>query len=138
MSGFIVPDLPVDEGEEWTALCAERELASIYLAAPGTESLRLERVAEASTGFVYCVSTYGVTGARESLSADSSGLVAAVRPLTDTPLLVGVGISTPEHASQAARFADGVIVGSALVRRLLEGDRRGALAVATAFRSALP
>jgi len=137
VSGFIVPDLPVDEGGEWTSLCAERELASIYLAAPGTEAPRLERVAEASTGFVYCVSTYGVTGARESLSDDARGLVESLRPLTRRPLLVGVGISTPEHAIQAGGFADGVIVGSALVRRLLEGDRQGALDAAAGFRSAL-
>lgn len=137
VSGFIVPDLPVDEGEEWTELCAERELASIYLAAPGTETPRLERVAGVSTGFVYCVSTYGVTGERETLSDDSRDLVESLRPLTHRPLLVGVGISTPAHAIQAGRFADGVIVGSALVRRLLKGDRQGALDAAAGFRSAL-
>lgn len=136
-AGFIVPDLPVDEGDEWTGLCAERQLASVYLAAPGTGPSRLERVAEASTGFVYCVSTYGVTGTRKSLSGDSKELVEALRPMTARPLVIGVGISTPEHAREAADFADGVIVGSALVKRLLEGDRRGTLDAAAEFREAL-
>jgi len=137
VSGFIVPDLPVDEGEDWTAKCAEEGLASIYLAAPGTDQSRLEKVAGSSSGFVYCVSTYGVTGQREALSETSGELVAALRPLTDRPLLVGVGISTPDQAKQAASFSDGVIVGSALVRRLVEGDRRGALDAARGFRAVL-
>ena len=118
-------------------MCASEGLASIYLAAPGTDRQRLEEVAGSSSGFVYCVSTYGVTGQRESLSETSGELVAALRPLTDRPLLVGVGISTPDQAEQAASFSDGVIVGSALVRRLIEGDRQGALDAARGFRAAL-
>ena len=137
VSGFIVPDLPVDEGKDWTAMCASEGLASVYLAAPGTDRQRLEKVAASSSGFVYCVSTYGVTGQRESLSETSGQLVAALRPLTERPLLVGVGISTPGQAEQAGSFSDGVIVGSALVRPLVEGDRQGALDAARSFRSAL-
>lgn len=137
VAGFIVPDLPVDEGETWSAMCADAEQASIYLAAPGTDAARLELVAASSTGFVYCVSSYGVTGQRESLSGTSRDLVEALRPLSQRPLLVGVGISTPEQAEEAASFSDGVIVGSALVRRLVDGDRQGALDAARAFRAAL-
>ena len=136
-AGFIVPDLPVDEGGDWTALCAESGLASVYLAAPGTSEERLAQVVDSSTGFVYCVSTYGVTGQRVSLADSSRQLVEALRLLTARPLLVGVGISTAEQAAEAATFADGVIVGSALVAPLLEGDRRGALAAARSFRAAL-
>ena len=137
VAGFIVPDLPVDEGEFWSARCADAGLASVYLAAPGTGTSRLTQVADASTGFVYCVSTYGVTGQRASLSETSRELVEALRPLSERPLLVGVGISTPKQARQAASFSDGVIVGSALVRRLVDGDRQGAVDAARAFRGVL-
>jgi tryptophan synthase alpha chain len=78
-----------------------------------------------------------VTGVRESLSSTAEDLVAALRPMTDLPLLIGVGIATPEHAAQAVRFADGVAVGSALMARLLEADRDGTLALAAEFRRAL-
>lgn len=136
-AGFIVPDLPADEGAWWSAACAEAGLASVFLAAPGTPESRLALVAERSSGFVYCVSTYGVTGARDTLAATGRELVASLRPVTDLPLLIGVGVSTPDHAREARTFADGVIVGSALVRRLLAGERDGALADAEAFRTAL-
>jgi tryptophan synthase alpha chain len=86
---------------------------------------------------VYCVATYGVTGARDELSGTAEELVGALRPLTDRPLLVGVGIGTPEQAAAACGFADGVIVGSALVGRLVEGDRVGALSLAGEFRRAI-
>ncbi len=138
VAGVIVPDLPVDEAEEWAGLCDEKGIASIFLAAPGTSTERLREVSERSRGFVYCVATYGVTGARDELSSTAEELVGALRPLTDRPLLVGVGIGTPEQAATACGFADGVIVGSALVGRLVEGDRGGALALAGAFRRALP
>lgn len=138
VAGFIVPDLPVDEAGEWAALCAERGVATVFLAAPGTMQERLRRVAEASRGFVYCVATYGVTGERERLAGTAEEVVGALRLLTDLPLLVGVGIGTPEQAAQACGFADGVIVGSALVRALVERDRDAALELAAAFRRAIP
>lgn len=138
VAGAIVPDLPVDEAEEWAALCEKEGVASVFLAAPGTTQQRLREVAERSRGFVYCVATYGVTGAREELAGTAEELVGALRPLTDRPLLVGVGIGTPEQAASACGFADGVIVGSALVRLLVEGYRDGALALAEGFRRAIP
>lgn len=138
VAGFIVPDLPVDEAGEWAALCTERGVAPVFLAAPGTTQERLRRVAEASRGFVYCVATYGVTGERSELSGTAREVVEALRPLTDRPLLVGVGIGSPEQAAEACGFADGVIVGSALVRALIERDRDAALALAAAFRRAIP
>ena len=136
--GTIVPDLPVDEAEGWITRCEARGIAPVFLAAPGSAPERLRTIAAAARGFVYCVATYGVTGERAQLSGTAEEVVGALRPLTDAPLLVGVGIGTPAHAAQACGFADGVIVGSALVRRLLEGDRRGALELAVAFRSAVP
>lgn len=136
--GVIVPDLPVDEAAEWSSVCSEVGIDTVFLAAPGEPSQRLAQIADASTGFVYCVSTYGVTGAREDLAPTAAGLVSALRPLTDRPLLVGVGITTPAHAAQASGFADGAIVGSALVKKLMAGDRDGCLRLARDFRSAIP
>jgi tryptophan synthase alpha chain len=137
VSGIIVPDLPVDEAEEWTARCAERAVAPVFLAAPGSSEERLRRIANASRGFVYCVSTYGVTGERERLAGTAREVVAALRPLTDRPLLVGVGIGSPGQAADACRFADGVIVGSAIVRHLVAGERDRAVELAAAYRSAV-
>jgi tryptophan synthase alpha chain len=136
--GVIVPDLPVDEADGWRERCLARGIAPVFLAAPGSSPDRLRRIASAARGFVYCVSTYGVTGERETLAGTAEEVVRALRPLTDVPLLVGVGIGTPEQAALACGFADGAIVGSALVRRLLEGDREGALGLARAFRAAVP
>ncbi len=136
--GCIVPDLPVDEASDWTERCAARNVASVFLAAPGSTPERLRAIADASRGFVYCVATYGVTGARDRLEGTAREVVEALRPLTDTPLLVGVGIGSPEQAALACDFADGVIVGSALMARLVDGDREGAVALAQEFRSAIP
>ncbi len=135
--GAIVPDLPVDEADEWVALAGRAGVDAVLLAAPGSTDERLRAIASSSHGFVYCVATYGVTGARERLSATAAHLVERIRPLTDVPLLVGVGIGTPDQAAEACRFADGVIVGSALVGHLVDGDRAGALSAAERFRAAI-
>jgi tryptophan synthase alpha chain len=137
VAGVIVPDLPVDEARDVGRACREAGLASVLLAAPGSSIERLRSISEAARGFVYCVATYGVTGEREALAGTAEELVASLRPLTDIPLLVGVGIGTPEQAAQACRFADGVIVGSALVRHLVAGERDAALRLASAFRCAV-
>jgi len=135
--GAIVPDLPVDEASEWTSACAEASVAPVFLAAPGSSEQRLRAIGEASRGFVYCVATYGVTGERERLAGTAAELVGRLRPLTDRPLLVGVGIAEPSQAAQACAFADGAVVGSALVRLLLEADAPAALRLAGAFRAAI-
>ena len=137
VSGVIVPDLPVDEADGWRDACAGSGVEPILLAAPGSSSERLAEIATASRGFVYCVATYGVTGERDRLSETATELVGRLRPLTRLPLLVGVGIGTPEQASAACAFADGVVVGSALVRLLSAGDRDGAMGLAAAFRAAV-
>ena len=138
VSGVIVPDLPVDEAESFGVACAAREIDAVLLAAPGAARQRLEAIAARARGFVYCVATYGVTGAREELGSNAEGLVGALRAMTDLPLLVGVGIGTPGQASMASAFADGVIVGSALMAKLVDGDREGMLELARDFREALP
>jgi tryptophan synthase alpha chain len=136
VAGAIVPDLPVDEAEPLEELAAKRDIDVVLLAAPGTTDGRIRRIATESRGFVYCVATYGVTGARAALSGTARDVVRALRPHTDLPLLVGVGIATPEHAAEACGFADGVIVGSALMARMLDGDADGAVALASSFRDA--
>lgn len=136
VSGAIVPDLPVDEAGPWLERCRAQDLASVFLAAPNTSQARLQRIADASRGFVYCVSSFGVTGARGTLAGSAERVVGAIRPLTERALLVGVGISSPEQASAACVFADGVVVGTALVEPLLDGDREGCLARARSFRAA--
>jgi tryptophan synthase alpha chain len=136
--GAIVPDLPVDEAGDWLTRAGRAGVDAALLAAPGSSPGRLRSIATASHGFVYCVATYGVTGVRDALAETAEELVDAVRPLTDVPLLVGVGIGTPEQARQACGFADGVIVGSALVRHLVGGDRDAAISAAEEFRAAIP
>jgi tryptophan synthase alpha chain len=138
VAGVIVPDLPVDEAEGVAAACRSAGVAPVCLAAPGTTAERLRAIAGIAGGFVYCVATYGVTGEREALSGTAAEIVEALRPLTDLPLLVGVGIGTPDQAAEACRFADGVVVGSALMRHLLRRDRAGALGLAAVFREAVP
>jgi tryptophan synthase alpha chain len=137
VSGAIVPDLPVDEAGALEPLASSRGLDLVLLAAPGTSDERYAAIALSSHGFVYCVATYGVTGARSELASTARQVVDALRPHTDLPLLVGVGIGTPDQARAACAFADGAIVGSALMARLVEGDRAGALALAGAFRAAI-
>ena len=138
VGGIIVPDLPVDESADLVDEAAERGVDAVLLAAPGTSRARLAEVGRRSRGFVYCVATYGVTGARESLGDTARAVVEALRPHTDLPLLVGVGIGAPEQAREACRFADGVVVGSALMAPLVDGDPDRALELAAAFRAAVP
>jgi tryptophan synthase alpha chain len=138
VSGLIVPDLPVDESRELEETAASAGVDLVLLAAPGTRPERLAEIGRRSRGFVYCVATYGVTGARETLGATARDVVESVRPHTDLPLLVGVGIGTPEQAAEACAFADGVVVGSALMAPILDGDTDRALSLASSFRSAIP
>jgi tryptophan synthase alpha chain len=137
ITGAIVPDLPVDEAGEWAARCSAHGVASVLLAAPGTAPERLARIGAEGHGFVYCVTTYGVTGARGRLADTARPLVEALRPLTDLPLLVGVGIATADQAAAACAFADGVIVGSAIMEPLLAGDRDAIPGLAASFRAAI-
>jgi len=137
VSGFIVPDLPVDEADDWVGACRARDIAPVLLAAPNTSEDRLRRIAEEAEGFVYCVSTFGVTGSRDELSSAAESLVASLRPLTSTPLLIGVGISTTEQARAACGFADGVVVGSALMEPMVAGDRAEVVRRAESFGAAV-
>jgi tryptophan synthase alpha chain len=120
VDGVLVTDLPPEEAEAWLTAARAADLDTVFLAAPTSPPERLRRVAEVSRGFVYAISRTGVTGERQALSDDARPLVARLRALTDVPVALGFGISTPEQVREAARVADGVVVGSALVRFLEE------------------
>jgi tryptophan synthase alpha chain len=119
VSGLIVPDLPLEESASLRAAADDHGLAWVPLVAPTSTSERVTAIAETATGFVYAVSTLGVTGVRTSLSQRAEQVVNACRAATDLPVVVGVGVSTAEQAVEACSFADGVVVGSALIRILL-------------------
>jgi tryptophan synthase alpha chain len=119
-SGLITPDLTVEEAGPWLDASAEYDLDRVFLVAPSSTGPRIARIARACRGFVYAASLMGVTGTRDAVSGDASGLVKRVREHTDLPVAVGLGVSNGAQAAQVAAFADGVIVGSAFVRRLLD------------------
>jgi tryptophan synthase alpha chain len=121
VSGAILPDLPLDELDGWGDAADRAGVATVLLAAPTTPDDRLAAICERSRGFVYGVSLLGVTGERSALPKHAEQMGRRCKAVTDRPVLLGVGISTPEQAAEAATFGDGVIVGSALVRRLLDG-----------------
>lgn len=113
--GVIIPDLPVEEASAWRDLARENGIDTIFLISPTSPGERIELIEEACSGFIYCLSLTGVTGARSSLSADLPDFLTRVRNKTKKPLAVGFGISGPDSARLAAKFADGVIVGSGLL-----------------------
>ena len=120
VDGALVTDLPPEEAEEWIAAARAADLDTVFLASPTSPPERLKRVAEASRGFVYAISRTGVTGERQALSGDAGPLVERLRALCGVPVALGFGLSTPEQVREAAAIADGVVVGSALVRFLEE------------------
>lgn len=124
VDGFIVPDLPPEEAGELEAACAQHGLALVYLLAPTSTPERIKLAAKKSQGFIYLVSLTGVTGARNELAPDLAEFVARVRAQTDLPLAVGFGIGSGRQARAVAQLADGVIVGSALVKRAAESLER--------------
>lgn len=130
VSGVIVPDMPPDMAPQW--LSASEGIDTVFLAAPTSTPERLAKVGELSSGFVYCVSTTGVTGERADLPSELSELVSRVKAATDLPVAVGFGVSTPEQAASVAAITDGVVVGSALVRRQHDAGELGAYARALA------
>lgn len=128
-AGVITPDIIPEEAEAWLNATEEAMVDRVFLVAPSSPEARLRAVAHISNGFVYAASTMGVTGTRASVSVDAEELVARTREVTSGPVCVGLGVSTPEQAAEVARYADGVIVGSAFVRLVLESkDPAGATA----------
>jgi len=117
----ILPDLPLEESAEWCAAADAAGVETVMLAAPTAPDERLPRICARARGFVYGVGLLGVTGMREELAASAVVVAKRLKAVTDVPVLIGVGVSSPEQAVEVCREADGVVVGSAMLRRLLDG-----------------
>ncbi|MFF7157131.1 tryptophan synthase subunit alpha [Streptomyces sp. NPDC008139] len=121
-AGCILPDLPVEESEGWRKAAEQQGLATVFVVAPSSRDERLAKITAAGSGFVYAASLMGVTGTRESVGEQASDLVRRTRATTNLPVCVGLGVSNAVQAAEVAAFADGVIVGSAFVKRILDAD----------------
>ncbi|MFG2620188.1 tryptophan synthase subunit alpha [Streptomyces sp. NPDC048507] len=127
-AGCILPDLPVQESALWREHAAKHGLATVFVVAPSSKDARLATITAAGSGFVYAASLMGVTGTRESVGNQAEDLVRRTRATSDLPVCVGLGVSNAAQAKQVAAFADGVIVGSAFVKLLLDApDERAGL-----------
>ena len=115
IDGIILPDVPFEEKAEFDIMCKEYSIDFISLIAP-TSHLRIAKIAKEASGFIYCVSSLGVTGVRSEINADVAQMIAHVREVSDIPCAIGFGISTPQQAREMSELADGVIIGSAIVR----------------------
>jgi tryptophan synthase alpha chain len=135
--GLIVPDLPHEEASELASVLSQRGIALIEMVTPTSPEPRVAILGRASTGFVYAVSRLGVTGERDELGEVARPLVERVRLHTDLPVLLGIGISGGEQVRAAAAISDGVIVGSALMKKVIAGDVGGATELAKTIRNVL-
>lgn len=134
MNGIIVPDVPFEEKQEFEPLCQKYGLDQISMIAP-TSHDRIRAIAEQANGFLYCVSSLGVTGTRAAITTDIGAMVKLVKEVTDIPCAVGFGISTPEQAENMCRQADGAIVGSAIVKLIAQYGRDSVQPVADYVRT---
>ncbi|MEU5609631.1 tryptophan synthase subunit alpha [Streptomyces sparsogenes] len=121
-AGCILPDLPVQESEGWRKAAEQHGLATVFVVAQSTGDERLARITGAGSGFVYAASIMGVTGTRDSVAEGARELVERTRATTDLPVCVGLGVSNAGQAAEVAEYADGVIVGTAFVRRLMDAE----------------
>ena len=138
VSGAIIPDLPIEEISPWATEADAAGIDTVLLVAPSSPPDRVERICARARGFVYAVARMGVTGERGDFATDVTKVVERIRRCTDMPVCVGVGVSTPAQAAQVCEVADGVVVGSALVRRLLENEGPdGAAAFVGSLREAI-
>jgi tryptophan synthase alpha chain len=119
IDGVIVPDLPYEERDELSAECAGYGIKQIPLIAP-TSGNRIEKIAKDAEGFIYCVSSLGVTGVRNEINTDVADMIAQIKEVSQTPCAVGFGVSTPEQAQALSAVSDGVIIGSAVVKIIAE------------------
>mgnify|MGYP003346103210 FL=1 len=138
VSGAIIPDLPLEEVDAWAEAASAADLATVLLVAPSTPDDRIADICARSAGFVYAVGRMAVTGEQAVLADSAREVAARITVATDLPVCVGIGVSTPEQAAAVCEVADGVVVGSALVRRLLEGaGPEGAAAFVASLRAAI-
>ena len=131
-AGVLLPDLQLDEADDWLRCAEAGNIETVLFAAPTTPDDRLARICAAARGWVYGIGTLGVTGERATLAATAGEVAARLKAVTDRPVLVGIGVSNAQQAVEVATVADGVIVGASVVRRLLEGQ--GPQGVATYIR----
>ena len=138
ISGAIIPDLPLIEAKPWIEAAVQNDIETILLAAPTTTDIQLRDICQKSKGFVYAVGLLGITGAREELADSATVIADRCKKITDKPVLVGVGIGNPEQAEKISNVADGCIVGSAIVQKLLDGGGAESVGNLVAqFRAAL-
>ena len=130
VDGALITDLPVEEAQQYLKPMRSCRLSTIFLAAPTSTDQRLKGIVKASTGFVYAVSRTGVTGARQQMPEDAQNLVARIREISDLPVAVGFGISTPEQVAAVSSFADAAVVGSAIVQTIEQNPGKEAASVA--------
>lgn len=122
LAGSIIPDLSLEETKPWHKVAHFLGIDTVLLVAPSTPKQRVKLICDESSGFVYAVGVMGVTGERSSLAGEAVQVVEAIKSFTDTPVLVGVGVSDAAQAAQVCQVADGVVVGSAIMRRVLAGE----------------
>ncbi len=122
VGGALIPDLPLEEMDPWAEAATTAGVETVLMVAPSTPHDRVSAICARAQGFVYAVARMGVTGERDELGSSARSVVEGVRGACDTPVLVGIGVTTPDQAARVCEVADGAIVGSALVRRLLEGE----------------
>jgi len=134
IDGTLITDLPVEESAEYLREARKNDLATIFLAAPTSTDQRLELIAQVSKGFIYAISRTGVTGARQQLTGDAQALVKRIRRFTKLPIAVGFGISTPAQFKAVGKFAEGAVVGSAIVHAIEQNPGREAATVAEFVR----
>ncbi len=137
MDGVIFPDVPHEESENMRRICAAHDFTLTEFITPGTTEERMAETCKDARGFIYCISNYGVTGVKEIDYSIIGAVCKAARRYTDVPLAIGFGIGTPEAAARAGKQADGVIVGSAVVKQILEGNIDGGIQLIADMRKAL-
>ncbi len=137
MDGVIFPDVPHEESADMRRICAAHDFTLTEFITPGTTGERMEETCKDARGFIYCISNYGVTGVKEIDYSIIGSVCKAARRYTDVPLAIGFGIGTPEAAARAGKQADGVIVGSAVVKKIIDGDVDGGIQLIADMRKAL-
>ena len=137
MDGVIFPDVPHEESADMRRICAAHDFTLTEFITPGTTEERMAETCRDARGFIYCISNYGVTGVKEIDYSIIGSVCKAARRYTDVPLAIGFGIGTPEAAARAGKQADGVIVGSAVVKQIIDGNIDGGIQLISDMRAAL-
>lgn len=137
MDGVIFPDVPHEESEDMRRVCAAHDFTLTEFITPGTTEERMAETCKDARGFIYCISNYGVTGVKEIDYSIIGSVCKAARRYTDVPLAIGFGIGTPDAAARAGKQADGVIVGSAVVKQIIDGNIDGGIQLIADMRKAL-